>query len=72
MTPLTEIRQYWFKLEFPDGRWSVQEKQLPIAPDAGDQVDLGADGRWQVCSSRFVPVHPSGHPPRHFFVCKPA
>jgi hypothetical protein len=72
MTPLSQIRPYWFKLEFPDGRWSVQEKELAAAPGTGDCVDLGADGRWQVQGSRLVPVHPSGQPPREFFVCRPA
>jgi hypothetical protein len=64
-------RLYWFQLTFPDGRWTVQEKQLPAPPETGDLVDLGADGCWHVRDSRLVPVRPSGKPAREFFVCRP-
>src|SRR3979490_921296 len=37
-----------FKLEFEDGRWNIDEKQLEVAPHVGDIVSFG-DGRpWRV------------------------
>jgi hypothetical protein len=65
-------RLYWFQLDFPDGRWSVQEKQLQLPPETGDRVDLGQDGFWQVRGSRVVGARPAGKPAREFFVCCPA
>jgi hypothetical protein len=70
--PQENSRLYWFKLQFADRRWSVQEKDLPAPPATGDRVDLGADGIWQVCGSESVHVRPAGKPPREFFVCAPA
>jgi hypothetical protein len=63
---------YWFKLEFPDRRWSVEEMSLPVRPAHGDCVDLGAAGRWLVCGSESVRVRPAGKPDRELFVCSPA
>ena len=63
---------YWFKLQFSDRRWSVEEKSLPNRPAAGDCVDLGAVGRWRVDGSEHVRARPSGKPDRELFVCSPA
>ena len=63
---------YWFKLQFADRRWSVEEKALPTRPASGDCVDLGAAGLWRVCGSESVRVRPSGKPDRELFVCAPA
>lgn len=75
MTTAADIQTtalYWFKLLFPDGRWSVQEKRLATPPQETDCVDLGDDGRWQICGQERVAVRPSGKPARDFFVCRPA
>ena len=64
---------YSFKLVFPDGRWSVGEKQLPDPPSEGDLVAFdGVGGDWRVEGQQFVGVRPAGKPPREFFVCAPA
>lgn len=63
---------YWFKLQFPDGRWTVEEKELDVRPSEGECVDLGASGRWCVSRAQSVHAGPSGKPDREFFVCQPA
>ncbi len=66
------IIRYCFKLVFPDGRWSVDEKQLPAAPHEGDVLDFAGFGDWRIQGSQRVGVRPAGKPPREFFVCAPA
>jgi hypothetical protein len=63
---------YSFKLVFPDGRWSVGEKELPNPPHQGDVVDFDGFGGWRVEGQQLVGVRPAGKPPREFFVCAPA
>jgi hypothetical protein len=62
---------YCFKLVFPDGRWSVDEKQLAVAPRQGDVVAIDGFGNWRVEGSERVGVRPAGKAPREFFVCAP-
>jgi hypothetical protein len=71
--PDGRLRQpFSFKLEFPNGSWNVDEKQLEIAPQIGDIVSFG-DGRpWRVRASQFVRARPTRKPAREFFVCAPA
>jgi hypothetical protein len=64
--------RYSFKLVFPDGRWSVGEKQLPHGPHEGDVVVFEGYGGWRIEGSQSVGVRPAGKPPREFFVCAPA
>jgi hypothetical protein len=65
-------RPFSFKLEFADGRWSVDEKQLEAAPQIGDIISFG-DGRpWRVRASQLVRARPARKPGREFFVCAPA
>jgi hypothetical protein len=64
--------RYSFKLVFPDGRWSVDEKRLPIAPREGDVVAIDGFGDWRIQGSERVGARPAGKPPREFFVCAPA
>jgi hypothetical protein len=60
-----------FKLEFPNGSWNVDEKQLEAAPQIGDIVSF-EDGRpWRVRASEFVRARPTRKPAREFFVCAP-
>jgi len=63
--------RYAFKLVFPDGRWAIDEKQLPDAPRAGDVVVFDGGG-WRIEGSQRVGVKPAGKPAREFFVCAPA
>jgi hypothetical protein len=69
--PSRSLIRYCFKLVFPDGRWSIDEKQLPAAPHEGDVLDF-AGGDWRIEGSQRVGVRPSGKPAREFFVCAPA
>jgi hypothetical protein len=69
--PNRNLIRYCFKLVFPDGRWSVDEKQLPAAPHEGDVLDF-AGGDWRIEGSQRVGVRPAGKQPREFFVCAPA
>jgi hypothetical protein len=64
--------RYCFKLVFPDGRWSIDEKQLRSVPRAGDVVGFDGAGHWRVEGAQRVGVRPAGKPPRTFFVCAPA
>ena len=64
-------RPFSFKLEFADGRWNVDEKELETAPQVGDIVSFD-DGRpWRVSASQFVRARPTRKPTREFFVCAP-
>jgi hypothetical protein len=71
LAPHRRLVRYAFKLVFPDGRWSIDEQQLPDAPRAGDVVVFAGDG-WRVEGAQRVGVKPAGKPPREFFVCAPA
>ena len=64
--------RYCFKLVFPDGRWSIDEKQLPTAPHEGDVLAFAGYGDWRIEGSQRVGVKPAGKPQREFFVCAPA
>jgi hypothetical protein len=64
--------RYVFKLVFPDGRWSIDEKQLADRPAAGDVVVFEGHGGWRIEHEDRVGVRPAGKPPREFFVCAPA
>jgi hypothetical protein len=64
--------RYCFKLVFPDGRWSVDEKQLAQAPQDGDVVHFAGYGDWRVQGTQRVMPRPSGKPAREFLVCAPA
>ena len=70
--PSLNLIRYCFKLVFPDGRWSVDEKQLSAAPHEGDVLDFAGFGDWRIQGSQRVGVRPAGKPPREFFVCAPA
>ncbi len=64
--------RYCFKLVFPDGRWSVDEKQLAQAPQDGDVVHFAGYGDWRVQGTQRVMPRPAGKPARDFLVCAPA
>ena len=64
--------RYSFKLVFPDGRWSIDEKQLTLPPNEGDVVVFEGYGGWRIQGHQQVGVRPAGKPPREFFVCAPA
>lgn len=65
-------RPFSFKLQFDDGRWDVDEKELETAPQVGDIISF-QDGRpWRVGASQFVRARPTRKPVREFFVCAPA
>jgi hypothetical protein len=64
--------RYCFKLVFPDGRWSIDEKQLPTVPRAGDVLGFDGAGRWRVEGAQRVGARPPGKAPRTFFICAPA
>jgi hypothetical protein len=70
--PNRNLIRYAFKLVFPDGRWSVDERELPAAPREGDVVGFEGIGRWRIYGAQRVGVKPAGKPPRTFFVCSPA
>ncbi len=61
-----------FKLEFPDGRWDVEEKELPAPPRLGDVISFEGRGSWRVRNSALVRPRPARKPAREFFVCAPA
>jgi hypothetical protein len=63
--------RYSFKLVFPDGRWSVDEKQLVARPTEGDVVVFEGSGGWRIEGAQRVNARPAGKPPREFFVCAP-
>ncbi len=64
-------QSYWFKLEFPDHRWSVEERQFATPPREGETVDFG-DALWRIVGTASVRVMPSGKPDRQFFRCQQA
>jgi hypothetical protein len=64
--------RYCFKLVFPDGRWSIDEKQLAQAPQDGDVVHFAGYGDWRVQGTQSVMPRPAGKPAREFLVCAPA
>jgi hypothetical protein len=70
--PSRNLVRYCFKLVFPDGRWSIDEKQLSATPHEGDVLDFAGFGDWRIEGSQRVGVAPAGKPPREFFVCAPA
>lgn len=59
-----------FKLELQDGRWDVEEKNMPTPPQVGDVVSFHGS-RWRVLASQFVRPRPAGRPTREVFVCAP-
>ncbi len=63
-------RPFSFKLEFEDGRWNIDEKQLDAAPRVGDIVFFG-DRSWRIRATQFVRARPARKPVREFFVCAP-
>jgi hypothetical protein len=63
--------RYAFKLVFPDGRWSVDERELTAAPREGDVLGFDGIGDWRIQGAQRVGVKPPGKPPRTFFVCSP-
>ena len=69
--PVRSSIRYCFKLVFPDGRWAIDEKQLPSAPREGDVLGFEGAGRWRIQGAQRVGVKPNGKPPRTFFVCAP-
>jgi len=69
-TPVRDSIRYCFKLVFPDGRWSIDEKQLSAAPREGDVLGFEG-GNWRIQGAQRVGVKPNGKPPRTFFVCAP-
>jgi hypothetical protein len=63
---------YCLKLEFPDGRWDVEESSFDVAPSVGDVIELAQRGRWQVTGSQLVTPRPDRLPKRTFLICAPA
>jgi len=64
-------RPFAFKLEFADGRWNVDEKELEATPQIGDIISFDDGLSWRVRASQFVRARPSRKPVREFFVCAP-
>ncbi len=62
---------YWLKLEFADGRWTVDHRALPAPPELGDVFAVD-DRRWQVRRREFVKPRPAQEPLREMLVCVPA
>jgi hypothetical protein len=71
-SPRRRPARYCFKLVFPDGRWSVDEKQLLDPPNEGDILGFDGIGEWKVEGSEHVGAKPPGKPSRQIFVCAPA
>jgi hypothetical protein len=69
--PNLNPNRYCFKLVFPDGRWSLDEKQLAAVPQEGDVIEIDGYGDWRIQGSQSVGVRPAGKAPREFFVCAP-
>ena len=63
---------YSFKLEFPDGRWDLEERRFAATPAVGDVIELDRHGRWQVTGSQLVTPRPARLPRRTVFICAPA
>jgi hypothetical protein len=64
--------RFAFKLEYPDGRWDVDETSLGTPPRVGDFVELGLRGRWQVLGIQLVRAAIAARVEREFFVCAPS
>jgi hypothetical protein len=60
-----------FKVEFEDGCWSIEEKELASPPQVGDTISFAEGGSWRVRATQLVGVRPEGKPARSFFVCAP-
>src|SRR5512142_3320480 len=58
--PVRNPIRYCFKLVFPDGRWSIDEKQLSSAPREGDVLGFDGAGRWRIQGAQRVGVKPAG------------
>ncbi len=65
-------RPFSFKLEFEDGRWNVDEKELEAAPKIGDIISFDDGLPWRIRASQLVRARPTRKPVREFFVCAPA
>jgi hypothetical protein len=59
-----------FKLELQDGRWDVEEKDMPAEPRLGDVLSFHGS-QWFVRTSQLVRPRPAGRPARTVFVCAP-
>jgi hypothetical protein len=59
-----------FKLELTDGRWDVEEMDMPSAPRVGDVLSFHGS-QWFVRTSQLVRPRPAGRPTREVFVCAP-
>ena len=67
---IAKAERFYFKLEYADGRWDIDEQELPATPRTGDIVFTGSR-RWRVGGTQIVHPRPSGKPPRAFFICVP-
>ena len=68
MIAATASRPYAFKLELPDGRWTLAELWLDAPPRVGAVVEF--DGRWKVRS--VVTLRSPAGGERLLAVCRPA
>jgi hypothetical protein len=59
-----------FKLELLDGRWDVEEMDMPAPPRVGDVLSFHGS-QWFVRTSQLVRPRPAGRPAREVFVCAP-
>ncbi|MHB8642649.1 MAG: hypothetical protein ACYDA3_07175 [Gaiellaceae bacterium] len=64
-------RAFAFQLEFEDGRWDVEEKQLLSAPRPGETFSFRDGRRWRVYTSKIVLARPAHKRAREVFVCAP-
>ena len=64
-------RAFAFQLEFEDGRWDVEEKQLLSAPRPGETFSFRDGRRWRVYTSKIVLARPAHKRAREIFVCAP-
>ena len=68
--PVRPFGSFSFKLELLDGRWDVEEKDMPAAPRVGDVLSFHGS-KWFVRTSQLVRPRPAGRPMREVFVCAP-
>jgi hypothetical protein len=68
--PARPSGSFSFKLELNDGRWDVEEKDMPAAPRVGDVLSFHGS-EWFVRTSQLVKPRPAGRPAREVFVCAP-
>jgi hypothetical protein len=68
MKLVAAVHPYAFKLELPDGRWTVEEKWLDRPPQVGAVVEFG--GRWRVRSVERLGSRVGRERP--LAVCRPA